>query len=145
MAAGPGPDDHRPPPASQPGDRSTGPSRAFWLVPALTFAVGLLLGTLVVAAATSGDDADPPAQAVATPDPTPAAEDDLEVVVPASCLQAAEQAEEVVEIMNRGVAAAGDLDAEMVQTALDELVEIRPTIEALIDQCREAAAAEVTS
>lgn len=144
MAAGPTPDDRRLP-DGQPGERS-GPSRAFWLVPALTFAVGLLLGALVVGAATSGDDADPPAaQAMATPDPTPAAGGDLEIVVPASCLQAAEHADEIVEIMNRGVIAAGDLDAEAVQEALDELVEMRPTIEALIDQCREAAAAEVTN
>lgn len=144
MAAGATPDDDRRFSDGQPGERS-GASRAFWLVPALTFAVGLLLGALVVAAATSGDDADPPAQAVATPEPSPAAGGDLEIVVPASCLQAAEQADEVVEIMNRGVVAAGDLDAQAVQEALDELVDMRPTIEALIDQCREAAAAEVTN
>lgn len=116
-----------------------------WATAVATFVAGLLLGGVVVAIAQSGEDDDVPRAAPTispspspSPEPTPAGNDVL-IRVPGSCLQVAEEAETAVQGFDELAAAARDFDARELQDIVDRLQKLRPQIEALSTQCRDAA------
>jgi hypothetical protein len=111
-------------------------SRWVWVLPALTFLVGLALGALVVGAP---DEA--PVPATTDPAAAPASEpsaapSDLLVRVPEPCLAVAEQAEEAVAVVDRAVAAVRSFDARELQEVLDQAQDLRPGVERLAADCR---------
>ena len=117
-----------------------------WLLPALTFLVGCVLGGLVVAVGTFDDaDADLGAEAQptagadedggeATPRPT-----DLVVRVPESCLDAADSATAFTAQVDDIVVAVGELDARRLQEIVDRIQQSQPQVQRLAEQCRSVA------
>lgn len=123
----------------------TGPAWRRWsvLLPALAFLAGVLLGGAVIGAASSGGDDSPAARPrVATPAPSPSSAD-VTVTVPGACVQAADRAEQAYGLLERGAAAARDLDARALAELVDEVQQQRPEVQALVEQCRAAAARAV--
>lgn len=128
-----------------PGSRLVDDAGSRWrrwsvLLPALTFVAGVALGAAVLGASTAQDDegavaAVPAPTAVTAPTPS-----DLLVRVPGPCLQAAEQAEQAYALVERGVAAARELDARGLADLVDEVQRQRPEAQAQVDACRSAAA-----
>lgn len=119
------------------------------VLPALTFLAGLLVGALVVGL---GNDADTPDEAarrpVPTTTPTPTSTPSaatVTVVVPASCLQAVEQAEGAAVTVREGVEAARRLDVTQLQATLERLQGSAASAGALAQQCRQAAAVETSA
>ena len=128
--------------------RTTSDDRPAWrrwsvVLPAVTFLLGLLLGAVVVAA--SGDDEQQAASVPPPAAPTPTAEGQLTVRVPAPCLRAADEAEQAYAVLEQGVAAARDLDARRLQELVDTVQRERPEAEALVRACREQAGAALAS
>ncbi len=128
--------------------RGRGRSALYWLVPALTFLVGLALGA-VVTAATTGDDGPaetlPPVAATPSPARTPSSPapatptDDATIVVPAACIRTAQNAQEAVALMRRSVEAARDLDAARLQQIVDQMEALQPRIQESATTCQTAA------
>lgn len=122
-------------------------ARAWWLLPALAFVVGIVLGGVVVGVGAFGgsDDAEPSASVTSEPE-EPADEEepatspsDVLVRVPAQCLEAADGAEQVARQVDDVVEAVRALDARRLQELLDEFQQLQPDIQALADRCREVA------
>lgn len=143
-----------PPSAAPPGasvvtpDEEAGSSWRRWtvLLPAGTFLVGVLLGGAVVGAAGQDDDGSgtvAQGSPSASPTPTASGDGDLVVTVPGPCVQVADRAEAAYALLDRGIAAARDLDAGALAELVDEVQRDRPEVQALVQRCREAGAANV--
>lgn len=117
-----------------------------WLLPALAFVAGVALGAVVVGVGASGDG-DGTAQVGASPtsepssgdQPTGTASSDALVRVPASCLQAADGAEEAAREVDDVVEAVRTFDARRLQELVDRFQQLQPEVQRLADQCRGAA------
>jgi hypothetical protein len=111
----------------------------FWIVPALTFAVGLLLGGTVMATADDTADDDiatvprPVASASASPVLPPG---DRTITVPASCEQGLERARTALSTVGEAVEAARNLNSGRLQELLDQLQNAQQEVEQLAAQCR---------
>ncbi len=118
-----------------------GLSTLSWLLPAATFLVGLVIGFAVWGA--GGDDDDGGSQAQGTPPVTdsPATGDGngqtATVTVPQSCLDAIEESEQSLDLIEEAVQAIGDLDAGRLQEIVDELQGVSERIRDLGDECQE--------
>lgn len=142
-------DDEQEQTAPTPAGQSGSSGVPAWALAVATFVAGLLLGGGVVALTQSGEDDDVPEAAPSvspspspSPVPTPAGNDVL-IRVPGSCVQVAEQAETAVQGFDELAAAARDFDARELQDIVDRLQKLRPQIEALSTQCRDAAGAGI--
>jgi hypothetical protein len=114
--------------------------RLSWLVPALTFVAGLLLGGGVIAAADwGGGDRPAAAQAQSVPPPNPIPSGDATITVPASCAEGLDRAEAALDAADTALEAVRDLDTAQLQRALDRLQGIQPDVRRLADACRAAA------
>jgi hypothetical protein len=138
-----------PPPGSD-AQESTGDSGArAWVVPALMFVAGLLLGGVAVAAVgIDGEEADPLAVPSVSPSPSPSPSpddvdaggpQDVNVRIPAACVQVAEEADAAFEDVDAFADAVRDFDARRLEEFLDRFQEVRPRIESLSEECRELA------
>jgi len=120
-----------------------GLSTLSWLLPAATFLVGLVIGFAVWGAA--DDDGDGGSQAQGTPSVTdsPVTGDDngrtATVTVPQSCLDAIEESEQSLDLLEEAVQAIGDLDAGRLQEIVNDLQGASERIRDLGDECRELA------
>lgn len=121
-----------------------------WLVPAVVFVAGLLLGGGAVAlssANSSGSDqvAAPVASPSPTPSPSPSPADpaDLAIRIPAPCVQVAEEADAAFQDIDQLAEAVRGFDARTLQQFLDRFQQVRPRIEALSQECQDRAAAGV--
>ena len=121
-------------------------STSWWLLPALTFLAGCLLGGLIVGVGTFGDgDGDGTAAPAPTSAPADGADDpedapgDLVVRVPESCLRAADGATEATGQVDDVVAAVRDLDARRLQEIVDRIQQVQPEVQRLAEQCRSVA------
>lgn len=126
--------------------------RLTWLIPALTFLVGLLLGALVVGASGLGDDDDVTAAPVPTAtdpgtSPTTGTQDrpDTTVTVPGACLDAAEGTQGLLTLVQEAATAAQELDAAELSSIVRQLQESQATLESLSNDCRSAAGSATTS
>jgi hypothetical protein len=143
----PPPGEARTPPPAGKGE-SNGP-RPAWVLPALLFVAGLLLGGVAVAAADLGDDSEPVATSSPSPSPSPSSSpspsptgtgtSDVNIRVPAPCIQVAEEADAAFDEVDALAAAIRDFDARELQEFLDRFQSLRPRIEGLSQQCRERA------
>lgn len=119
-------------------------NRWFFLLPALTFLIGLLLGGVLVAVTGMGDNGsdDDRAQATdapTTPDPQASASD-LTVTIPGSCVDAAELSEDVLDLADRAAAALRDLDAGELPSLIADMEALSAQVREAADRCREEAA-----
>ncbi|HEY6744352.1 MAG TPA: hypothetical protein VI357_01410 [Mycobacteriales bacterium] len=116
--------------------------RLFWIIPVLTFVVGLLLGGGVIAASKAdGDDGTASTaqdRSGAGPTASPLPSGDATITVPASCADGLDRAERAFEAADAGLAALRDLDTAKVRQVLDELQRLRPEITRLAGACRTA-------
>jgi hypothetical protein len=118
-----------------------GLSTLSWLLPAATFLVGLVIGFAVWGAA--DDDGDGGSQAQGTPSVTdsPVTGDDngrtATVTVPQSCLDAIEESEQSLDLLEEAVQAIGDLDAGRLQELVGDLQGASERIRELGEECQE--------
>lgn len=79
--------------------------------------------------ATTGEDGEQPGNTQPT---------DVTVTVPAECVQAAEQAQEVLSLAQQAAEAIGDLDAQRLRSLVDEMEQLEPAIRASSGECQDA-------
>ncbi|PRY20203.1 hypothetical protein [Pseudosporangium ferrugineum] len=130
------------PPAVQVATGHPRQQRWSWLVPALAFAVGLVLGGTLIAVADGSDDAATPATAQPAPPASHAAQpasEDRTITIPASCEQGLERARTAMTTVGEAVQALRDLDTRRLQELLDRLQDAQREVEALVDRCRTEA------
>ena len=136
--------------SSQPTTPSTSSTTkaggAPWLIPALTFLVGVLLGGVIIWVSTSGsgsglNTAIPTATETVIPsDGTSSSGTDATLSVPAQCLQVADDSKAVVDLVNESVAAARDLDASKLSDLVRQIQAAQQTLQADATSCRLAKA-----
>ena len=113
---------------SEPMDDTPEPQRGGWwfvVIPALTLIVGLVLGGLIVGVTDVGSE--PEAQPTATSSPSPgdpSPSQDVTVVVPQECLEAAETVQDATELIRDGASAIRDFRPDELITLLDELEDL---------------------
>jgi hypothetical protein len=121
----------------------------FILIPALTFIVGLVLGGALVWVGSDRGDDDPQAgpggaasPAATTPgnggEPGATEPTDVTVTVPSECVDAAEQAQEVLDLAQQAAQAIGDFDAQRLRSLVEEMEELEPAIRSSASACQEA-------
>jgi hypothetical protein len=142
--------ENEPPATARPPRGSEGPlRRTTWLLPALTFVVGVVLGAVVVGAITSGDSSGTAADsstrgadrgtAGAGPAPSPTTSGDLTVTVPAECTALAGDARDAANLLEQAATAARDLDAGALADVARRMQDARDRLTAQADACRGAA------
>lgn len=115
----------------------------FWLVPAVAFLLGLVLGGVLVAVGGWGDGDGSAADGetkVSTPTPTTSTpRDDLTVTVAGACLDAVDATEQVVTLGRQAVSALTELDARELQRVVNEMQQLEMEVRDLAEQCRDAS------
>lgn len=146
-------------PSSTPGreestDRPPSPRRRgsslFWMLPALTFLAGLLLGGVLVGVTAGGsggipgfggeDETATEAGGEADSEGSPQDPGDRTVTVPVECLEAAERSQEALGLTRQAAEAIGSFDARRLQEIVDELQGLEPEVNALARSCQDRAA-----
>ncbi len=119
----------------------------WWLLPAITFLVGVALGGLVLWASTSSTRTPSAAQSVTpttsstTPGGTTSTTGPVATLsVPAQCLKVADDSRAVVDLVNQSVAAARDLDAAKLSDLVRQIQGAQETLQADAETCRKAQA-----
>lgn len=133
---------------STPPPSTTLAGGAPWLVPALAFLVGVILGGVIIWVSTSSSrsgsglsTATPTVTASVTPsDGTSSPRAAATFSVPAQCLQVADDSKAVVELVNQSVAAARDLDASKLSGLVRQIQAAQQTLQANATSCRQAKA-----
>lgn len=139
-------------PDPRPTQQSRGPRGAsvFWLLPALTFVIGLLIGGIVVGLTGFGVDsavgeqepgdaaAGEPEEPEAPATPEPGSSPDRTITVPGECLQVAERSQEALTLTQEAAQALGELDARRLQGIVDRLQDLEPQVRELAAACQEA-------
>lgn len=131
------------------GPRSSGRGLS-WIIPAATFLVGLLLGGLVVAASTAGEDDDVagpvPSATEPTGEPTtsPGSRPDATVTVPGSCLDVAEGTEDLLGLVQEAATAAQELDASELSSIVRQLQDSQASLEEQSSACQSSAGSTTT-
>ncbi|GAA5029553.1 hypothetical protein GCM10023258_26040 [Terrabacter aeriphilus] len=123
----------------------------WWFIPAITFLVGLLLGGVVIGVlrpgtpdATAGVS---PSSSAPTSDAGPTgtrAASTATVVVPAECLEVAQDSQSLVELTKEAAGAARDLDAGKLSEVVRQIDTAQTTLRTHADACR-AVDASLTS
>ncbi len=124
-------------PAATPGPRR---SRARWIVPLVTFVLGLVLGAGGIGLALRGGPEPAPAAAPPTASPSPATGESAQVAVPRACLRIADEAKVLQDRIDQAVAAARDLDAAELSDLVRQIDEQQTAIRASSDVCRQGVA-----
>lgn len=125
------------------GGRSLG--TLAWLLPAATFLVGLVIGFAVWGASDGDDDRADQAEgtpAVTTPGPDGDNGTTITVAVPQVCLDAIDESERSLDLLEEAAQAISDLDAARLQEIVDELQGAQDRIRTLGEECR--ASTDVT-
>ncbi len=110
----------------------------FRVVPAVTFLVGLLLGGLVVGVGLDrggpdSGEADPTSTSPDDNGPTPTSA--ATVVVPSACMQAADEVEAAITLIQDGVRAVRDFQAEELVRVLNDLEDLEARARDLAARC----------
>lgn len=118
-------------------------SRWTWLLPAITFVVGVALAGVVFAVTGSGDGDGAVSDARASASPaaptTAPSSAGLVVTVPQSCLDAADGVTRTSQEVRGAVDAVRDLDARRLQEIVDRIQALQPQVQALANTCRATA------
>ncbi|TIC88087.1 hypothetical protein E8D34_07320 [Nocardioides sp. GY 10113] len=121
------------------------PRRNPWpgrLVPAATFLVGVVLGGLLVAAASGGDEPGAPAEPSATTDgPSPSTGATV-ITVPGACQQAAENLREALSLIRDGTNSVEGFRPDRIVELLDRLEDIDNETRPLLDECGDVEVSE---
>lgn len=115
------------------------PRRWGWLVPTVTFLLGLALAGIVVSAQNSGSStasSGATSTATATPTTGPSSSQVAVVEVPAACLSVADDAKALVDVAATAVTAARNLDATALSAAVRQLDEAQKAVTSSADACR---------
>jgi len=122
-------------------------SRPGWLLPLIALLSGLMLGAGIMAAIGAANDGDANPLADPTPSagvepssaaPTPGTDG---VIVPASCLQIADEGRSLSDTLARGVSAAQDLNALSLSSVVRDVGATQARLDELSADCRAAAGA----
>lgn len=131
-------DESNPEPVQAPGRYD------FW-IPAMMLVLGLILGGGLVWLVTMDGSDDGSDSADATPTsaaPTVTATStttDVEVTVPAECLDLADNTQEILDLVDEAVAAVGDLDAGALSDVVSQLETAQADLESQSQACESAA------
>jgi hypothetical protein len=119
--------------------------RAPWLIPALTFLVGLLLGGVVIGLLRSGTatTASPEPAATSTPSgpAAPTSSPAGPITIPAECVQIATDSQQLLTLLDEAVGAARDLDAGKLSGIVAQLQDQQERVSTQAAACRAAAGA----
>jgi hypothetical protein len=126
---------------------------SWWILPAVTFLVGLGVGMLILGAVRSSSgsisSATPTVTTTVTATPTGSAATGGTAVatarVPAECLQVDNDARRLVDLANQAVTAAGSLDAARLSDLVRQIGETQKTLSAHAETCRAASATVTTA
>lgn len=137
--------------AAPAGFTTTG--RSTWLIPALTFLVGLVLGAVVIGVTRSGDggstassaDSGSSATASATPSATAPTRDGATIVVPGQCLELADGTQSALDLVTKAAQAARDLSASKLNTVVRQLQDQQSELQTLVTACRSGTSVSSTS
>ena len=138
---GPGHDQDRPQPPKRRGLLA-----AAWFLPVAALVIGVLIG-FVIWGTTNNDDS-PTDLADTTPAPTSSAPTSgsaattVTVAVPQSCLDAVDESESSLDLLDQATQAISEFDAARLQTIVDDLQGASERIRDLAEECR--ATADVT-
>lgn len=105
------------------------------LLPAVTFVVGLGLGTVLVLAGGSGENAVAEAAPSAATSGPAVANPDTVVTLPGACADAAEQIREATGLLDDTVAAVRDFDPDTLVGLINRLEDLDATIRPLSAEC----------
>ncbi len=118
----------------------------FWLIPALTFLVGLVLGGAVIAAVGSGGDGAVTGSGGTSSSTTSApstlttsTSPDATVTVPSACLQVADDSQALLGLVSNAVGAVRDLDAARLSDIVRQLRDAQNALSETATRCQEAA------
>ena len=116
-----------------------------WLIPAVTFLVGLALGAVVVAVSASGGDESPSAgdqpsgtPTASVPSASVTASPDVSVTVPGECVEVADDAQVLLSLVDDAAGAVRDLNASALSSILDEMQAAQTTLQEQVDLCQSA-------
>jgi hypothetical protein len=127
------------PPTNPESGRSRG-GALFWVVPALTFLVGLGLGALIVWLGTGGSgstSAESSSSSGAGSSAATSSSPPTTITVPAECAQIADQVQAVRDDLAQAVTAIGALDTDAIGRALSDLQTRQAEISRLAESCRQ--------
>jgi hypothetical protein len=131
------------PPHNPPRKTITKPTTRpwLWLIPTLTFVLGVVLGAAAIAAfdggTVNGGGRDLTSRPTAPTAPTAAGRTgDRTITIPASCEQGLERARTALSTVGEAVEAARSLNSGRLQEILDRLQDAQHDVERLADQCR---------
>jgi hypothetical protein len=140
-------DNARPPADSAPTGGNGGP--VGWLIPAVTFLVGLVLGGLVIGLLRSdfgdGDGSaagTTPSTASATPAPSTSLAEPI--TIPGECVQIASDSQQLLDLVDQAVTAARDLDAEQLSSIVSQLQDQQQRVRDQAAACQQAATTSAT-
>lgn len=115
------------------------PRRWGWLVPTVTFLLGLALAGIVVSAQNSGSNSASSggtSTVTVTPTTGPPSSQVAVVEVPAACLSVADDANALVDVAATAVTAARNLDASALSAAVRQLDDAQKAVTASANACR---------
>jgi hypothetical protein len=122
----------------EPMDDTAEPRLGSWwfaVVPAITLLVGLVLGGLVVGVTVDGE---PESRTTSTPTPVdPSPTEDVAVVVPQECLEAAETVQEATALIRDGASAIREFRPDELITLLDDLEDLDAVAREQATACEE--------
>ncbi len=140
-------DDHplpanRPNPASDPGAATAPASGRRWLLLALAFVVGLVLGglgwALIQSPGTTSAAGAAPTVTVTSPAPAETGTASPTIVLPAACKEISTEAQTIRDLLGQAAAAAQSLDATKMSTVLREMDTQQRKITDSIKACTDA-------
>ncbi len=123
---------------SEPMDDTAEPRLGSWwfaVVPAITLLVGLVLGGLVVGVTVDGEPESRTTPAPTPVDPSPT--EDVTVVVPQECLEAAETVQEATALIRDGASAIREFRPDELITLLDDLEDLDAVAREQATACEE--------
>ncbi len=144
--------DHDTASGGEPASPSTDPSkpahtwRYGWLVPAVTFVLGLILGGVTIGLLqtnTATTVAQPTASASPSPEPTDSPSPSVsasEFTIPAECVQVAADAQTLLGLVDDSVAAIRDLDAAELSSIVSQLQTVSQQVRDQAATCQSVAA-----
>lgn len=145
-------------PGTPPAAGSTGAAAGgrgggrWWLIPALTFVVGLLLGGVVMGVSRDTGPSDPvtaagggaaataaPTSGAGVTSPAPGASGDVTVTVPRECAALSEDAQQAATLLTQAADAARALDAGKLADIVRQMGQVRTDLERRGSACQQAA------
>lgn len=118
----------------------------FWVVPALTFLIGVVLGGAVIWATQTGGGGGAEAggassTTTSTSTSTTTGSPDTTITVPGECLQVADDSQKLLGLVNDAVGAVRDLDASKLSDVVQQMRDAQEALRASTSACREATGA----